>query len=102
MPQQHQAHFDAYYVREGIHLDPTKITTKTGQRQLAKMMLNSMWGKFGQWLNKTHVREFTEPQPFLQFLDTDQTDVWYVSALTEDRLEVHYQWVEDNVLPSVT
>ena len=64
-PEQRQAHLDAYYAHEGIRLNPTKIATNPGQRQLAKMMLNSMWGKFGQWLNKTQVREFTEPQPCL-------------------------------------
>jgi len=28
------------------------------------MMLNSMWGKFGQHLNKTQVKEFDDPKPF--------------------------------------
>ena len=35
------------------------------------MMLNSMWGKFGQRLNKTQVQTFDDPQAFHQFLDTD-------------------------------
>ena len=89
-PKQRQAHIDAYYVREGIRLDPARIAKNPGQCALAKMMLNSIWGKFGQWLNKTQVREFTEPQPFLQFLDSDQVDVRYVRTLTEDRVEAHY------------
>ena len=54
------------------------------------MMLNSMWGKFSQRNNKTQVWEFTEPQPFQEFLDSDQNDIRYVSLLTEDRLEVNY------------
>ena len=61
-----------------------------GSHALAKMMLNSMWGKFSQRNNKTQVREFTEPQPFQEFLDGDQNDIHYVSLLTEDRLEVNY------------
>ena len=36
------------------------------------------------------VREFTEPQAFHDFLDSDQNDIRYVSTLTEDRVEVHY------------
>ena len=51
-------------------------------------MLNSMWGKFGQRQNKMQVREFTEPQAFHEFLDSDQNDIRYVSTLTEDRVEV--------------
>ena len=61
-----------------------------GRRALAKMMLNSMWGKFGQRHNKMQVREFTEPQGFHDFLDSGQNDIRYVSTLTEDRVEVHY------------
>ncbi|XP_068720877.1 uncharacterized protein [Montipora capricornis] len=99
-PAQKQAHIDAYYAREGIRLDPAKIEKNPGLRALAKMMLNSMWGKFGQRINKTQVREFTEPQPFIQFLDSDQHDVRYVSSLTEDRVEVHYKLQTHDVLPS--
>ena len=68
-PAQKQAHVDAYYAQEGIRLDPTKIQKNPGLRALAKMMLNSMWGKFGQRINKTQVREFTEPQSLRQFPD---------------------------------
>ena len=53
------------------------------------MMLNSMWGKFGQREDKTQVREFVDPQPFHSALDSDQNDIRYVSPLTEERVEVH-------------
>ena len=36
-----------YEAREGIRLDPAKTAKNSGLRQRAKMMLNSMWGKFG-------------------------------------------------------
>ena len=101
MPEQRQAHIDAYYACEGIRLAPTKIAKNPGQRQLAKLMLNSIWGKCGQRINKIQVREFTEPQPFLQFLDNDEVEVRYVSALTEDQIEAHYKLAADNVLPSI-
>ncbi|XP_068756959.1 uncharacterized protein [Montipora capricornis] len=54
-PAQKQAHVDAYEARKGIRLDPAKIKKNPGLRALAKMMLNSMWGKFGQRINKTQV-----------------------------------------------
>ncbi|XP_068671232.1 uncharacterized protein [Montipora foliosa] len=99
-PAQTQAHVDAYYARKGLRLDATQIEKNPGLRALAKMMLNSMWGKFGQRINKTQVREFTDPQPFIQFLYSDQHDVRYVSSLTEDRLKVHYKLQTHDVLPS--
>ena len=33
---------------QGIQLDPTKIVYNAGLRALAKLMLNSFWGKFAQ------------------------------------------------------
>jgi len=36
-----------YEQREGIKLDPTQIEKNAGLRNLAKLMLNSFWGKVG-------------------------------------------------------
>ena len=55
------------------------------------MMLNFMWGKFGQKPNKTQVKEFDDPVLFHQFHDSDKYDIRYVSVLTEQRVEVHYK-----------
>ncbi|XP_068734550.1 uncharacterized protein [Montipora capricornis] len=99
-PALKQAHIDDYNAQERIHLVASKIKKNPGLRALAKMMLNLMWGKFGQCINKTQVREFTDPQPFVQFLDSDQHDVRYVSSLTENRVEIHYKLRAHDVLPS--
>ena len=42
-----------YEEREGIRLDPSKIQHNAGLRSLAKLLLNSFWGKFGQRMNLT-------------------------------------------------
>jgi len=36
-----------YEEKEGIKLDPTQIEKNAGLRNLAKLMLNSFWGKVG-------------------------------------------------------
>ena len=43
--EQKQRYIDRYYEREGIRLDPDKIKYNPGLRYLAKLMLNSLWGK---------------------------------------------------------
>ena len=43
--EQKQAYIDEYYEQEGIRLDPEKIEYNPGLRSLAKLMLNSLWGK---------------------------------------------------------
>lgn len=84
------------YVREfrqheGIKKESSKIAMNPGQRALAKMMLNSMLGRFDQQVNKMQVKEFTDPQTFCQFMDSDHHDVQYVSCLNEDHEEVHHR-----------
>ena len=93
---QRQAYIADFYVKEGIALDYDKIEHNPGLRPLAKMLLNSMWGKFGQRLDKIKVNKFTEPQPFQPSLDSDHHDVRYVSGLTEQdrtrRMPTTFPW----------
>ncbi|KAL9966654.1 hypothetical protein ACROYT_G024765 [Oculina patagonica] len=53
-----------YYTREEIRLYPANVKKNPGLRVLAKMMLSSMWVKFGQKPSKTQVREFDDPVAF--------------------------------------
>ena len=46
-----QGYIDFIREKEGVVLDPASITVNKGLRSLAKLMLNSFWGKFGQLLN---------------------------------------------------
>ena len=43
--EQKQGYIDEYEQHEGIRLDPEKIEYNSGLRSLAKLMLNSLWGK---------------------------------------------------------
>lgn len=47
-----------YEVNEGIHLDPNEIEKNEGLRQLAKLMLNSFWGKVS--ISSLLIFHFTE------------------------------------------
>ena len=95
--QDKQTYIDNYFEQEGIQLEYNKIEKNPGLRTLAKMMLNSMWGKFGQRLNKTQVQEFNDPQAFHRFLDTDTLDVRHVSVINDDMVEVHYQYQDEDI-----
>ena len=46
-----QAYLAFIKEKEGIVLDPANISVNKGLRSLAKLMLNSFWGKFGQRQN---------------------------------------------------
>ena len=93
----HQQYIREYYEQEGIQLEYDNIMKNPGLRTLAKMMLNSMWGKFGQRLNKSQVQEFDDPQQFHQFLDTDKLDVRHVSVINDQSVEVLYEHQEEDI-----
>ena len=54
-------YLQAYLDKEGVQLKPDKIQKNPGRRSLAKMMLNSFWGKYGQQGNKSQVKAISEP-----------------------------------------
>ena len=60
-------------------------------------MLNSMWGKFGQRLNKMQVKDFNDPQEFHSFLDSNARDVKHVSVVNDNIVEAHYQLQEEDI-----
>ena len=56
-----------------------------GLRSLAKLMLNSMWGKFGQRPNKTQCVHFTDIQAFHQFLESDKYLIHKIQLLPDKK-----------------
>ena len=102
-PVKQRKHIADYYAREKIMLEPANIQKNPGLRNLAKMMLNSMWGKFGQKPKKTQVKEFNDLVAFSKFHESDKYDVRYVSVLTKERVEIHYkhQIEDDPVSPNL-
>ena len=66
-----------YKEREGIQLDPDNIAKNPGLRSLAKLCLNSFWGKFGQRLDITQTK----------FVDASQANVFF-SMLTDPKVNV--------------
>lgn len=54
---------EKYEQREGIKLDSSKVEHNAGLRSLAKLLLNSFWGKFGQRQNQTKPSSYTIARP---------------------------------------
>ncbi|CAC5406995.1 unnamed protein product [Mytilus coruscus] len=75
--QQKMDYIADYAKKEGILLDYDKIRKNPGLRNLAKICLNSFWGKFGQRLNMKQTTFFTENEAdkFFQLLSDPKKDV---------------------------
>ncbi len=57
-----QTYIDVYEQKEGIKLSYHRINKNPGLRALAKLMLNSFWGKFGQRSNMQQVDIVEDPR----------------------------------------
>ena len=61
-PEDAKEYIDRYFEKEGVSLDGEKIEKNPGMRALAKLCLNSFWGKFGQRLNLKQSQFFHETE----------------------------------------
>ena len=89
--EERRRHVQEYLDHEEVELDMDSIAVNKGRRTVARLMLNSMWGKFGQRLDKTHMEEFIAPRALRAFLVSGRYSVTYVSPMTEERVVVHYK-----------
>ena len=60
---------------EGISLDPANISKNPGLRGLAKLCLNSMWGRLGMKENKAKTEYVYTPERFNELLLSGTFDV---------------------------
>lgn len=60
-----------YYNACGVLLEKDKIKKNKGKKLLAKILLNSLWGKFGQKDNMTSTEYITDPSKWFRKLRDD-------------------------------
>jgi hypothetical protein len=65
-------YINQYYEREGIKLDKLNIKSNPGLRNIAKLLLNSMWGRYCLNTNKSKFKLLKEPHEFYDFLLNEQ------------------------------
>ena len=67
--EQKDAYITDYYAREGVQLEPNEIGKNFGRKQVAKLMLYSFGGKFGQKPNKTQTFTVTSPGQLYRIIE---------------------------------
>ena len=95
--QDRHKYIDLYSQKEGIHLEYIKVKKNPGLRALAKLMLNSFWGKFGQRSNMQPVEIVSEPALFFNKLTSDQEDVTAVNFISDEAVEMRWKYKEEFV-----
>lgn len=70
--------------REGVVLDKAKIVKNPGLRSLAKLCLNSFWGKFGQRTQVTDSKFVADPEEFNRIVFDESNVVHQVLVMSEN------------------
>ena len=86
--QQKAEYVTEYGKHEGIQLDKDKIEVNPGRKAVAKVMLNSSWGKFGEGDNKPTTSTLQKVEDWEKLINDDSIIVKSVNVYSEDVLEV--------------
>ena len=81
-------------------MDPTKISYNPGLRILAKLMLNSFWGKFAQRSNLTKTEQIEDSQIFFDYLTSDEITFLDADLVSDEILEIRYEYGDKFVQPN--
>ena len=91
-----QNYINHYEVHEDVQMEPGKIVKNAAKHSLAKLMLNSFWGKFGEWLNKHAVESVTAPHELFEYLNNSLVVINAIRIFSEDVLEVVFSYVDED------
>ena len=100
-PEDKANYVEQYRQREGIQLNSSLIEKNMGRKQVAKLMLNSFWGKFGERANKPKTEQIQNPVNLYNILHDPAVELSALRICNEDVLEVVYSQTQENVVPSV-
>ncbi|MET0103898.1 MAG: DNA polymerase, partial [Sedimenticola sp.] len=83
-----------YFEKEGVSMDAEKIAKNPGLRALAKLCLNSFWGKFGQRLNMRQTSFFheVEANQFFQIFTDPMKEPQNFHILTNDIIQLEWAY----------
>lgn len=92
-------YIEEVFQREGFHMNKSKVILNPGLRSVAKLNLNSLWGKFGQGTGKTQTEYVTTPERYFELIYSDNILVTNVILLGDKMAQVTYTELKESVAP---
>ena len=86
-----------YEEGQGILLDKTKIVKNEGLRAIAKLCLNSLWGKFGQRTNMGRCEIVSDKNKFFEIITDDRYENINWIDIAEDKIQISYTFKDEYV-----
>ena len=88
-----------YKLHQGIQLDVSKIEVNPAKRQVAKLCLNSFWGKFAQRNDLAQTTIVTDPNEFFNLMFSGKYTIKYFHFLNLDACMVQWTYNKRCIAP---
>ncbi|XP_070158004.1 uncharacterized protein [Polyergus mexicanus] len=89
-----------YEKTEDIVLDKRNVTRNPGLRSVAKLCLNSFWGKFGQRSNLPNTEVVRTPQRFATLMMSAEHEITGILPVNDEVIYLSWRLRQDAVIPS--
>ncbi|XP_031635355.1 uncharacterized protein LOC116348474 [Contarinia nasturtii] len=90
--EQKNEYIKHFFDQEGILLEKDKISYNEGLRALAKIMLNSFWGRYGMKPNKSKKCFISQRDELLELITNPSTEVQSLFPLSDTSLLASYRY----------
>ena len=77
-----------YFENEGILLDVNNINMNSGLRKISKLLLNTLWGRFGMNTNKSKLKIINEKSEWYDMISNEQLIIHDIHQANPDILQV--------------
>jgi hypothetical protein len=84
--------------RDGIQLSPEEFSDNPGLRQIAKLMLNNLWGRFGMRENMCQKKMCTDLEEVVNLLNNKEISVENIVIVSDSVVQVSFIKVSDDFL----
>ena len=90
-----QKYVDDYLEHEGIQLDLNNIRKNEGIRSLAKLMLNSLWGKFGERENRPQTTVFYTHDEIIKHVCHPNIEAMSFTLIDDDAILLTWRYIHE-------
>src|SRR5580765_1759142 len=95
-----ERYLQEYEKTEGIVLDKRNVERNPGLRSVAKLCLNSFWGKFGQRSNLPNTEIVKTQQRLVTLLTSAEHEITDILPVNDEVMYVSYRLRQEAVVPS--
>ena len=90
-------YINKYYNEQGIKLDLNNIKFNAGLRAIAKLCLNSLWGKFGQRTNMPITEIVSDKSKYNNIIFNEKYKDHNLFFIDDERVEINYRIVDEYI-----